>query len=220
MTDTEDGAPAVDAPPILDGDGRLLDPLVRRWTAIGVALAVAGFWLLGTLGRVTNLFADPHTVTARFFDIQADALMHGRLSVPRGSLYIEEFVTPHGSYMYFGVFPALLRVPIRLVFSGLDNRLTLFSCLLAMAVIAVSTARLARHARSANSGSPAEASTPRRTGGSRSSPPLRCCSRPCCSSRRGRWCTTRPSPGEPQVPCGGSMRPCNGGTAGARRTSS
>lgn len=130
-----------------DGDSRLIDPLVRRWTAIGTALAVGAFWMLGTLGRPWRLWADPSVLTSNFFDIQAHSLLNGRLSVPAGSLLIEEFVTPHGSYMYFGILPALLRVPVHLVVGGLDGRLTLTSCLLAAAVVCVGTARLARRAQ-------------------------------------------------------------------------
>lgn len=130
----------------MDGDGRLLDPLVRRWTAFGTAAAVTLFWLLGTLGRPTRLFANPAALTANFYDLQAAALLHGHLSVPAGSLFAEEFHTPRGSMMYFGVFPALIRIPVRLLVNGLDGRLTLLSCLVAVALLSVSWARIVRRA--------------------------------------------------------------------------
>ncbi len=130
-----------------DCDGRLLDPLVRRWTAVGTAIALLGFALLATLGRPWRLFADQRAFTDRFFDIQAASLLHGRLSVPAGSLSFEGFVTPRGTFMYFGILPALLRLPIRLFTDSLDGRLGVLSCMVAVSIVSVCTARLARRAQ-------------------------------------------------------------------------
>ena len=140
-------AEVVESATVLNGDGRLLDPSVRRWTAAGTVTAVAVFWMLGTLGRPWRLFAATNAITSNFFDLQAHSLMHGRISVPSGSLFIEEFVTSRGAQMYFGIVPAVLRIPVHAVIDGLDSRLNVASCLIAAALACVATARLARRAQ-------------------------------------------------------------------------
>ena len=62
-------------------------------------------------------------LNGNFYDLQARALFHGHLSVPDGSLGIEGFVVDGRTYMYFGPFPALLRMPVLLVTSRFDGRL-------------------------------------------------------------------------------------------------
>ena len=59
-----------------------------------------------------------------YFDLQARAMFHGHLSLANGALGIEGFVHDGRTYTYFGLFPSLIRMPILLVTSSLDGRLT------------------------------------------------------------------------------------------------
>jgi hypothetical protein len=61
---------------------------------------------------------------SNFYELQARAMFHGHLSVPPGSLGIEAFVHDGRAYTYFGLFPSLVRMPILLLTSRLDGRLT------------------------------------------------------------------------------------------------
>lgn len=68
---------------------------------------------------------------ANFYDVQARALLHGHLDVPRGSLGIEGFIEHGREYMYFPPGPALARMPLLLLTSWFDGKLTAVSLLLA-----------------------------------------------------------------------------------------
>ena len=61
---------------------------------------------------------------SNFFDLQARAMFHGHLSMPNGTLGIEGFVHDGKTYTYFGLFPSIIRMPILLVTSSLDGKLT------------------------------------------------------------------------------------------------
>ncbi len=78
----------------------------------------------------------------QFFDLQADALRAGRLWVPPNSLGIEGFVVDDRTYSYFGIFPALLRIPVQLITHEYDGRLTLISMAIGWIVYATMTTRL------------------------------------------------------------------------------
>jgi hypothetical protein len=86
-------------------------------------------------------------VNANFFELQARALFHGHLDVPPGSLGIEAFVVDGRHYMYFGPFPALLRMPILLLTDRLDGRLTAVSMLVGWFVLAAALTVLVRRVR-------------------------------------------------------------------------
>ncbi len=92
-------------------------------------------------------------VNADFFDLQARALFHGHLDVTAGSLGIEAFVVDGRHYMYFGPFPALLRMPVLLVTDRLDGRLTALSMLAGWFVLAAAVTVLVRLVRSRMRGS-------------------------------------------------------------------
>ncbi len=78
-----------------------------------------------------------------FYDAQARALFHGHWNVPPSVVQLEGFVVKGRTYLYYGPFPALIRMPILLVTSSLDGRLTQLSILLAMLVALICTSRLA-----------------------------------------------------------------------------
>lgn len=120
-----------------------------RQRRVHVATAVG--LLVGALAYYLTLFdyrLDPTRTAVRlgyasnFFDIQAKAFLEGRLDVPAGSLGIEGFVVDGKTYMYFPPFPALLRVPVMLVTTAFDGRLTLTSMAVAWVLFATMTALL------------------------------------------------------------------------------
>jgi hypothetical protein len=119
--------------------------------AVGIVLAMALFvWMisLGTWDLVQSGFF------TNFYDAQARALFHGHWNVPPSVVQIEGFVVKGRTYMYLGPFPALIRMPILLVTSSLDGRLTQLSILLAMLVALVCTGRLAWKIRNLVSSAP------------------------------------------------------------------
>ncbi len=59
-----------------------------------------------------------------FYDVQAREMFHGHLAMPSGSLGLEGFVHDGRTYTYFGLFPSIIRMPILLLTSSLDGRLT------------------------------------------------------------------------------------------------
>jgi hypothetical protein len=109
---------------------------------IAVCTAVFGWYL--TLGR-PDLMASRNY--SNFFDLQARAIFHGRLSVPQGSLAYEGFVHGGRTYTYFGVFPSLLRAPVMLLTDRYDGRLTTLSMLAAYLVAMTSSVFLIRRVR-------------------------------------------------------------------------
>jgi hypothetical protein len=68
---------------------------------------------------------------ANLYDLQAEAMLHGHLWVPKGSIGVEGFIHDGRTYTYFGLIPSLLRVPILLVVPHASGHLTAPSMLLA-----------------------------------------------------------------------------------------
>ena len=149
LADVEQSAPS-------DDIGRL-SPQERRWARIGVLVAVVAFCLLATCMQPWNLFSQGPFST-NFYDAQARSLTHGHLDVPASVAGIEGFVIDGRTQIYFGIGPAILRLP----FSGLsdvfDGRLSLMSELLAIAVLGMAAARLLKRARTLVRGAPAGSS--------------------------------------------------------------
>jgi hypothetical protein len=82
-----------------------------------------------------------------FFDVQARAFLDGRWDVPTGSVGFEGFLIGGRTYIYFGPWPALLRLPLLAVTDRFDGRLTTLSMLLAMVVLAIVAYRLSMTVR-------------------------------------------------------------------------
>lgn len=57
----------------------------------------------------------------RFYDAQAMALLEGRFDVPPAAIGTEAFIFHGKTYGYFGLGPALLRLPLVLAFDGMDG---------------------------------------------------------------------------------------------------
>lgn len=118
----------------------------RRAAWFGTAVAVGLFWLLATSGQPWRLF-DAGPFTADFYDAQAHALLSGRLDVPADVALIEGFDIDGRTYLYFGLGPAVLRLPIAAVTSAADGRLTVLSMLVALAVLGTAAGRLVSRSR-------------------------------------------------------------------------
>jgi hypothetical protein len=112
-------------------------------TATGLVLGGIPFFLALLNYRVDLLrTAVAQRYASNFFDIQATAFLHGHLDVPTGALGIAGFVIEDKTFMYFGPFPALLRVPVQLVTHEFDGRLSLVSMGIAWVVFAVFAQKL------------------------------------------------------------------------------
>jgi hypothetical protein len=114
------------------GDGRDLSR--RRFTVAAmlamVVSAVPFVWILWGPYEGPSPLHQAISQT-NFYDLQARAMFHGHLWVPNGRLGVEAFIHGGHQYTYFGLFPSLLRMPILLVTSSLDGKLTALSMLLA-----------------------------------------------------------------------------------------
>jgi hypothetical protein len=132
----------------------------RRFTLaalIGIsATAIPYFWILCSLWTGSlNLLrtARSNGDGSNFYDLQARSMFHGHLYVAKGVLGGEAFVHAGHQYTYFGLFPSLLRMPVLLVTSRLDGRLTAPSMLLAWLVTALFASVLVWRVRSLVRGS-------------------------------------------------------------------
>ena len=117
----------------------------RRFTiAVLIALGIA---LVPYLWVLWGHHLDPLRTAwdsgsfSNFYDLQARALLHGRLNVPKGSLSIEAFVVGGKQYMYFGPLLAILRMPILALTNHFDGGLTAPSMLVVSEVAVLSTVR-------------------------------------------------------------------------------
>ncbi len=91
---------------------------------MAVALTSVPFvWTLWSLWGPTQPLR-PSNYQDNFYDLQTRAMLHGHLWLANGALGIEGFVYGGHQYTYFGLFPSLIRMPILLVTSSLDGRLT------------------------------------------------------------------------------------------------
>ena len=109
--------------------------------SVGSAIVLVPFvWAMGNLwsGSWNPLRSVPYD---NFYDLQARAMFHGHLWIPNGhaALGIEGFVHDGRYYTYFGLFPSIIRMPVLLLTSSLDGKLTAPSILLAWMFTAVFT---------------------------------------------------------------------------------
>jgi hypothetical protein len=75
-----------------------------------------GTWRLFVPEDEQSSFAD------LFYDAQAISLLNGRLDVPPEAIGFEAFVYKGKYYGYFGIVPALLRLPVLGLFPGMEGR--------------------------------------------------------------------------------------------------
>ena len=100
------------------------------------------------------LFHDPKVVggiyrvrSYKFFDLQAHSLLQLRWNVPRNSIGLEAFELHGKTYMYWGPFPALLRLPIAAITDALDGRTGPVSMSVAFVFLMFFTGRLVSRIR-------------------------------------------------------------------------
>lgn len=101
-----------------------------RWGAVASLLVFAAL-LSG--GRPAGLF-EAGPFTSDFFDAQAHALLEGHLDVDPDVPGIEGFVHDGRTQLYYGLAPAVLRLPVASLTDRLDGRLTQASMLAGWAV--------------------------------------------------------------------------------------
>ena len=67
---------------------------------------------MDSLGSLVESSANPLRLLSpdNFYDLQARAMLAGRLYLPNGSIGIEAFIHDGHQYTYFGLFPSLLRL--------------------------------------------------------------------------------------------------------------
>ena len=110
-------------------------------SAIGGVIAFAVFAGVLTLtGGHPDLLR--HDVFGNFFDAQARALLHGRWDVPAREASFEGFALGSKTYLCFGIWPSLMRMPILAVAPSLQGRLTQLSMLGGFAVFLVALSAL------------------------------------------------------------------------------
>jgi hypothetical protein len=135
--------------------GRYAPPMLRRVSRSprsqfygacavgGLAATVICAWVV--FGGSGDLFA--REPLASFYDAQARSLIHGHWDVPKEPVSFERFNIDGHYYMYFGPWPAVLRMPVIAFTEDLDGRLSRISMLVAFVVLLVFAARLAWQAR-------------------------------------------------------------------------
>ncbi len=117
----------------------------RRVAAVAVAVAAVPYlWALFDLwnGSVDLLRTNGPGGLGQVYDVQARAILHGRLSLPTGSIGPEAFIHDGRTYTYFGIFPSLIRIPVLLVTHAFDGKLTALSLFAAWLVTALAAAGL------------------------------------------------------------------------------
>ena len=95
------------------------------WASV-VATALSALplvWIFWNLPQTAGAASGPIHEN-NYYEMQARAIFHGHLWVANGALGIEGFIHAGRQYTYFGLFPSLLRMPILLVTSSLDGKLT------------------------------------------------------------------------------------------------
>ncbi len=124
--------------------------LARRVTLVATLV----FLLIVTRGRPWDLF-DRGAFSTDFYDGQARAFLHFRLDVPAELAGPEGFLIDGRTYLYYGPFLALLRLPFVATGHWIDGRLSAPSMVLAFFLACTATRYVAeRAARVLGGGSP------------------------------------------------------------------
>jgi hypothetical protein len=118
---------------------------LRRAALAGSAVALLIDLVLLLAGHAT-LLRDPGPLGG-IYDAQGRAFLDGNLSVDAAKVGFEGFLIDGKTYVYYGPFPALLRLPVLAVTHGLDGRLTQLSMLLGLAVMLGAGAAVQREVR-------------------------------------------------------------------------
>ena len=105
--------PAREELEIVEGPSASRRPVPRYGVAVGLGGLLATVLLLGVLtkGTFDPAFRASPEPQALFYDAQARALLDGRLDVPPEAIGGEGITIDGRTYGYFGIMPALLRLP-------------------------------------------------------------------------------------------------------------
>ena len=120
----------------------------RRAARVGTAVAVVVFVLLATNGRPWEVF-QRGPFTSDFYDAQARAISRGHFDVPAQVAGVEGFIVDGETHLYYGIVPALVRLPVSAVTTAADGRLVVLSQVVALAVACLAAARLLQRGRAA-----------------------------------------------------------------------
>jgi len=112
--------------------------------AVGGFAAAAVFSWFVFLGS-GDVFAPD--MFSNFYDAQAHSLLGGHWDMPAKVLAFERYNIDGRYFMYFGPWPALLRMPVAVFTGEMDGRLSRVSMLLAFVVFLVFVSRVAWQAR-------------------------------------------------------------------------
>jgi hypothetical protein len=80
----------------------------HRWFIVTAAACTLAFTWMVSYGTFKLVYAERF---GNFYDYQAETILHGRLDVPDEAISDEAFIVDGRRYGYFGVTPALLRMP-------------------------------------------------------------------------------------------------------------
>ena len=118
----------------------------RRFVAVASAgtlvAAVPFLWILTNEWTGSFNLLRSNAGPNSFYDLQAQAIMHGHLWVPNGSLGIEGFLHGGHTYTYFGLLLSLFRIPMIAVAPRLIGHLAAPSMLVAWVLTALLTSML------------------------------------------------------------------------------
>jgi hypothetical protein len=121
----------------------LSPPGARRFAAAwaaGALVAALAFGWMATAGTGDPLRTE--RINADFYELQARAILDGRLDLPPAALNVEAFYHDGRAYTYFPPLPALLRLPVVAVTDSLDGRLTALALVVAFVVAITATGSL------------------------------------------------------------------------------
>jgi hypothetical protein len=118
----------------------------NRLVWVITAVAVVAFWLVSTSFRPWDLFARAG-FSSDFYDEQARVMLRGRLAVDPAVPGPEGFLIDGLTYLYYGPFLALLRLPFAMFGDVFAGRLVRISMLIALVLVCRWSARLATAAR-------------------------------------------------------------------------
>ncbi len=122
------------------------DRRARRQTWTVTCIAVAIFWLIATTGRPWDLFTRAG-FSSDFYDEQARVFLRGRIAVDPAVPGPEGFLIDGATYLYYGPFLAIVRMPLILFGDLFVGRLVRISMVIALIVLARWADRLAVVAR-------------------------------------------------------------------------
>jgi hypothetical protein len=117
-----------------------------RQTWVVTFIAVAVYWLISTEGRPWDLFARAG-FSSDFYDEQARVFLRGGIAVNPAVAGPEGFLIDGATYLYYGPFLAMVRMPLMLFGDLFVGRLVRLSMLVALVVLARWADRLAVVAR-------------------------------------------------------------------------